>query len=86
MTGAIIRNFASIQQDPGAGEPGGPGRMWGQWICEFVLGFLTIALVWSGLIWSGLVLCWFGLVWLSLVWFGQVCFGLVIPQTNKQNK
>ena len=48
MTGAIIRNFASIQQDPGAGEPGGPGRMWGPWICEFVLGFLTFALVWSG--------------------------------------
>ena len=25
MTGAIIRNFASIQPYPGAGEPGGPG-------------------------------------------------------------
>ena len=34
--------------DPGAGEPGGPGGMWGPWICEFVLGFLTFALVWSG--------------------------------------
>ena len=34
--------------DPGTGEPGGPWGMWGPWICEFVLGFLTFALVWSG--------------------------------------
>ena len=54
MTGAIIRNFASIQQDPGAGEPGGPGRMWGPWICEFVwFSYDCVGLVWLNLVWSG---------------------------------
>ena len=62
MTGAIIRNFASIQQDPGAGEPGGPGRMWGPWICEFVwFSYDCIGLVWLNLVWLSLV--WFGFLW-----------------------
>ena len=77
MAGAIIRNFASIQQDPWAPLQGGQGGCGGH-------GFVSLYLVFLRLRWFGLVE--FGLVWLSLVWFGQVCFGLVIPQTNKQIK
>ena len=45
---AITKNFANVQQESGLGLGRQRGGRGGPWVCEFVLGFLKLALVWSG--------------------------------------